>query len=178
MVRPNAEVDNWAGSFSNFPLCAEPTDAEVSIVGVKPQEVVGSVQDFRVAVATPVPDRPPRGGMFIGVVGRAPAFVESYADNDSERYGRYLTDRYRFQDLAKPVAIDASCGSPEFEPQLMFSFETDRTGGIVRSWEVIYESDGIRYTSGPVNFEAGLCGNHSSLAEHCAGTRGVPAGAE
>ena len=49
----------------------------------------------------------------------------------------------------------------------MLTFDANRKGGLVKSWEVLYESDGQRYTTGSVPWQVWLCSDSQGSDQAC-----------
>lgn len=153
IFQPEGKPAHWSGSFSGLPLCAD-NDAvgDLQIVGVKVLETFGSVDDFEAFVAER--DQGARGDLlFVSAHGRAPSFKEDYATRADQNAP------YDYRDLSNPTTISGDCADPASSANLVLTFNTDEDGGLVKSWEVLYESDGQAYTSGPVHWEVWLCGS-------------------
>lgn len=80
--------------------------------------------------------------IFVSAHGRAPEFMEPYAAAATRE------EPYAYRGLGSPIAIEGTCDRPGDAANLVLTFETDSEGGLVKSWEVLYESDDKRYATG------------------------------
>lgn len=164
---PNGAPNVWSGSFSGLSLCLEEGGDAATLEEVKVLDTAGTVDDVRTFVLTPSGDATEwDGSSFISAVGSAPDFGEPYAGSDAE-FGRL----FDYQPDLSAAEIKAECGSAfdGAEHKLVFTFSTDSSGGAVRSWEVVYQADGKRYTTGPIAWEMMLCGDSRVVRAHCQG---------
>lgn len=157
---PHGEDAEWSGSFSGLPLCSDPGDADLKIVGVNVLKTEGVVENFEALIAER--DSDAEGDLlFLSAQGRAPSFQESYAA-PADRNAPYT-----YESLKDPVTVDGTCEKPQDSANLVLTLNTNREGGLVKSWEVLYESDGQQYTTGPVPWQVWLCGGSLGPRQAC-----------
>lgn len=157
---PRGDPAEWAGSFGGLGLCSDPADVDLRIIGVNVLKTEGVVENFEAFIAER--DSDAKGDLlFLSTEGRAPSFKEPYASG-MDRKAPYI-----YQSLKEPVAVDGRCETPEHSTNLVLTFDTNREGGLVTSWEVLYESDGQRYTTGPVPWQVWLCGDSLGREQAC-----------
>lgn len=159
-VLPPDGHTSWAGSFSALPLCLTAGDRAVRIKEFRALESSGTVDELHAMLVTPRQNSLP----FVSALGAAPDFTEPYAA-DERRYAEQL----QFDTNLEGIEITQACSTttPQQQFSLAVSFATDRDGGQVREWELIYESDGKTFTTGPVPWEMTLCGANRNLTEAC-----------
>lgn len=151
IYRPRAAKQTWSGSFGGLPLCGDPADADLRISGVNVLVSEGVVENVEAYIAQRNADA--QGDLlFLSAQGRAPTFTEPYATTGPDA-------QYTYKTLEDPVAVDGTCGEVGDAANLVLTFDTGTTGGAIEAWEVLYESDGQQYTTGPVPWEMWLCGD-------------------
>lgn len=157
--RPADAPDRWRGSFSVLPLCVKSSDVPVELKDVRATKTSGEVGNMEVWVMTPRDDRG-RGLMFASAVGAPPIFEEVYA-RSSREYARHL----EIVEAEGRRVESTDCRGREVS-QLVVSFSTNRSGGAIQEWEVLYAAGEELFTTGPIAWEFVLCGD-ASPADLC-----------
>lgn len=157
---PAGAHSSWSGSFGGLPLCTDPAGTSVRIVGVEVLDTTGVVKNLEAFVARRDPGT---GGdlLYLSAQGRAPAFAEPYASRGDRKAP------FSYESLDEPLTVDGACGDGRDAANLVLTFDTNTDGGLVKSWELLYDSDGERYTTGPVPWQMWLCGDSLGRRQAC-----------